>query len=107
MSTTASPRAASSPARQGGLVAEVAREAEQPQLRVACGELEQLGPGAVARAVVDEDDLVRAAERRERRGEPPMELAERRLFVEDGRDDGEHGLHSCTASPKSRYPVRA
>ena len=95
------------PGGESRLVAEVAREAEQPQLRVACGELEQPRPGAVGRAVVDEDDLVRTAERRERRGEPSMELGERRLLVEDGRDDGEHGPHSCTASPKSRYPVSA
>src|SRR5216117_117860 len=52
--------------------------------------------GAVAAAVVHEDDLVRLSELLESLGESMVEVAEARGLVEDGHDDRDHRETSRT-----------
>lgn len=79
-------------------LAEVAAEADQAEMRIGrAGGLEVV-PGAVARAVVHEDDLVGAADARNGRVELLRQGGDVRLFVEDGNDDREaRGGRSCHA----------
>ncbi len=64
MTTTARPRAWSSPAETAGLVAEVAAQVDHGDVRVGLAELVEQPRRRVAAAVVDEDDLVRDPQRR-------------------------------------------
>ena len=68
---------------------EVPRQPEQAEPFILRSEGAERGPRSVGRAVVDEDDLVRA-ERSEHRGEPSAELVDGLALVVDGYDDGEH-----------------
>src|SRR5690606_35838790 len=80
------------PGGERELVAVIARQVDRDEARVARGERLHDRPGPVARAVVDEDDLVIV-----RRhlggdgGEPRVELLETFLLVEAGHDDRKGG----------------
>ena len=73
------------PCAQRRLMAEVARERDKADGRIARGERADRRKRTVGRAVVDEDQLVVAARERSRRA--PVELLERRGLVQDRDDD--------------------
>ena len=76
------------------VLAEVPLEANGPHAAVSLVDPLEPGEGAVAGAVVDEDDLVGPSERVEGRDRPPVELVDAPLLVEDGDDDRQVGRGS-------------
>src|SRR3954467_8981597 len=91
---------------QRDLVAEVARQPDHANARVALVQREQELMAAVRAAVVDEEDLRRAVECVEHRREPPVELVERLALVEDWEDERVLGCHAFAAYPQLP-PARA
>ncbi len=72
-----------------GVLAEVALEADGAHACIGRVEALELREGAVGRAVVDEDQLVRTVERVERGDRPPVQLVERSRLVVERDDDGD------------------
>ena len=72
-----------------GRLAEVATEANQLDARVALARCAHPLRGAVARAVVDEEDLERDAELDDHIGDPTRQLVDRASLVEDRHQHGE------------------
>ena len=70
-----------------GVLAEVALQPDRPELGVPGMEPFEHLPGPVGRAVVDEDDLVGAAEALERLDRLAVDLLQRGLLVVDGNDE--------------------
>ena len=70
-------------------------------------ELPQLGGGAVARAIVDEDHLVRARQRVERRVQAREQRGQHRLLVVDGDDDGDVDGGRVHDAPSVSSPASA
>ena len=76
------------PGGQRQLMAVVARQIDRDDMRIVGGERLHHRPAAVARAVVDQHDLIILAGTRWRRGrEPLVQLGEARLLVVAGHDD--------------------
>jgi hypothetical protein len=75
----------------GRLMAEVPRQLDQLDARVLVMKLADDFRRAIAAAVVDEHHLPRLARLIERHDDPPTELRQILLLVEDRDDDGDHG----------------
>ena len=73
---------------------------ERADARVLAGEVGEDGGGAVARAVLGEDDLEVVAAGVERGDEVAAGGVDDRLLVEDGDDDGERRSRSVRANPR-------
>ena len=82
-----------------GMLAEVPLEADDADARV--GVVQPLEPRErpVARAVVDEEDLERAAVLLERRDRAPVELVDARLLVVDRHDDARRSARAPARQP--------
>jgi hypothetical protein len=86
------PRAEIEAGGEGELVAVVARQVDRDQPGIARGERPHHLPAAVARAVVDEHDLIILARHAAGgRAQPRMKLAEARFLIVAGNDDREGG----------------
>ena len=90
---------AGEPRVHGRMLADVALEPHGADVRVAVVDPLERRERPVGRAVVDVEHLVRPAERRERRRQAPVELLERRAFLEERHDDGELGRAPASLSP--------
>ena len=71
------------------LVAEISAQVDAAHTPVSCAHFHDSAPRTIAAAVVDHDDLVRKAGRRQHLGQPLVQLADALLFVVDGKDDAE------------------
>ena len=81
--------------RQRQLVAMIARQVDSDEARNAGRELPHLRPAAIARAVVDEHDLIILIGGLSRgRGQPLVQRGEARLLVEARHDNRKRG-HQC------------
>ena len=89
--TTASPAGRFDPSGERDLVAEVAREADEADVRVDGRDRDEPGPRPVGGAVVDDHDLV-WAQGLDRRSHARVQLRHERLLVEDRDDDGKQRL---------------
>ncbi len=89
MTTTHAPLGEVQPGRDGGLVAEVARQVDEDEARVFPAGAAQQGERAVAAAVVHEDDLATAFDLRQSRAQALDEGGQNLLLVEHGKDDGD------------------
>ena len=83
----------------GGMLPEVALEADGPHARVVVVQALERGEGAVGRAVVDEDELEGAAELVEGLHGAAVELLERGRLVEERDDDRELRLRVRLGRP--------
>ena len=81
----------------GGLVAEIARKAQAGDARIAGDQFANDLVGAVAAAVIDENDFPFAAELFDDGGQAAMEFGQVILFVEERNDDGQE--HDGFLSP--------
>ena len=77
-------------------LAEVAPEPDDAQMRIERLQPRQDREALVRAAVVDDQQLVRASPCRQRLGELPVELDERRRFVANRNDDAQLGGHEGT-----------
>jgi hypothetical protein len=80
----------------GHLVPEVAGQGQHAVARLAGGQLAEEGGRFVARAVVDEHHLPGLPHRGDsgqQRAQPPVQLRDHRLLVEDGDDQGQRRRH--------------
>jgi hypothetical protein len=98
----------------GDLVAEIARQADIAEARVALGERLQHDGAGIAAPVVDQDRLRRPAKPGEQQVEPAQQHRQHGFLVEDGDDDAVDdrlgiGRHLRGSAPlngrKSRTPV--
>ena len=89
------------PRGHGNVVAEIPRELQDADPRIGRVEVPQHGKGAVAAAVVDEDQLVGPSQFVQHGGEAAVQLANDAGLVVNGEDDGKVGAVATVRSPAS------
>ena len=90
--------------RHRALMAMAARQVDRDQLRIALGELEHDLPGAIGRAVIDQDQLVVGADGLfGGRAHAPVKLFEAGFFVVARRNDGQPRARARVLRQRHRY----
>jgi len=79
----------------GGGLAEIAAEADQAEMGIGAGGLDQAVPRGVARAVVDQQNLVAAPQSGERVVEFLRQVGDVVFLVVNGNHDGQAGRGGC------------
>ena len=88
---------------EGGRLAEIATKADAEDSRIVSGQFADRSPGAVSRAVVDDDDLQLVAVQFRGLIQLAHQLRQVFGFVEDGDDDREHVVFAVEVLSRERW----